>query len=129
MTNGSTSGTRDETRLGITPAAYRGWVKLAAALVADAIRKRDKRWIESLQGQLCIDAMGCTPRQREAIMTAFDQLKLPTRVRQKYPYKGRMMGTRQISQETGIDCETLRGRLRRGLSIEEALQEGEGGLP
>lgn len=125
MNKVSTWGTRDETRIGVTPAAYRGWMKLAVALIFDALRSRDHQWLSSAQGELCMEAMGYTPTQIESLRETFRQGRRSRTAKKnlKYFYRGRMMGAWQISEETGIPDSTIRARLNRGLTIEEAVRE------
>lgn len=42
----------------------------------------------------------------------------------KYPYKGRMLTLTEVSKETGINGDTLRGRVERGCTLEQAVDRG-----
>lgn len=44
-------------------------------------------------------------------------------------FRGRMMSVPQIATEVGMNKNTLQDRLRRGLSVEEAVSRPVGGEP
>lgn len=116
--------TRDEGSIGRAPASTRPWISLARAMVADACREGSLEWFGTYQGQLCMDALEYTPSTTKDILDACKR-RCPKKTRDKglHLFRGRYKSVARIARETGIPDRTIRGRLRRGASIEEATRE------
>ena len=96
------------------------YLNLARALVADAMRHHDTRWLTSYMGIFCMDMIGYTPSTIQNIHTATATRDKYSVIR-KYAWKGQMLCLERIAKMEGVSYSLLRDRISRGMDIHTAV--------
>lgn len=112
QTIGRTSQERNEKR---------PYLDLARALVADAMRSNDTRWLNSYMGEFCLDMVSYTPSILARIEAVTADKNQPKKIKHVYMWKGQLRTIAEIARLEGVDKKLITSRLSGGWSLEQAV--------
>lgn len=97
------------------------YLDLARALVADAMRHNDTRWLSSYMGEFCLGMLSYTPSvlaRIEAVTADKNQAK---KIKHVYMWKGKLLSISEIAKLEGVKRSILQNRVYIGWSLEKAV--------
>ena len=100
----------------------RPYLDLARALVADAMRHHDTRWLTSYMGTFCLDMIGYKPSIKERIENVTANKKQSTKINHLWLWKGKTRSLAEIARMEGVMIRTLQNRLGGGWDLERAIK-------
>lgn len=97
------------------------YLDLARALIADAMRTNDTRWLNSYMGEFCLDMVSYTPSILAKIEAVTADMNQPKKIKHVYMWKGRLRTIAEIAQLEGVSKKLITSRLSGGWSLERAV--------
>jgi hypothetical protein len=98
------------------------YLDLARALVADAMRHHDTRWLTSYTGTFCMDMIGYKPSIKVRIENVTANKKQSTKISHLWLWKGKTRSLAEIARMEGVMLRTLQNRLGGGWDLERAIK-------
>lgn len=97
------------------------YLDLARALIADAMRTNDTRWLSSYMGEFCLGMLSYTPSVLARIEAVTADKNQPKKIKHVYMWKGRLRSIAEIAQLEGVSKKLITSRLSGGWSLEQAV--------
>lgn len=97
------------------------YLDLARALIADAMRTNDTRWLNSYMGEFCLDMVSYTPSVLAKIEAVTADKNQPKKIKHVYMWKGKLRSIAEIARLEGIKRNILTNRVSYGWSLEKAV--------
>lgn len=99
----------------------RPYLDLARALVADAMRHHDTRWLTSYTGTFCMDMIGYKPSIKVRIENVTANKNQSTKISHLWLWKGKTRSLAGIARMEGVMLRTLQNRMNLGWDLERAI--------
>lgn len=97
------------------------YLNLARALIADAMRANDTRWLKSYMGEFCLGMLSYTPSILTRIEAVTADMNQPKKIKHVYMWKGKLRSIAEIAQLEGVSQKLITSRISGGWSLEQAV--------